>query len=153
MFIESLRVDYQIPPDGVNPSPGDQLNIMVIVSDVPATGLSFIGPGFAMSDMDAQNCAICLNHVWTWTQDAASYSALPQLTSVVSNGLMTSTSSDRLYVSVYQRVLTQKIGSPTSNLEKVTVPGLRIVADVQAKEEPEYQYLMRLRRSYELQNS
>lgn len=153
LFIKGLRVDYQLPPEAVEASPGDQLNLMILVTDVPATSLSFVGPGFAQSDMNMENCALLVNHTWTWTTDTASWSSIPQLTAETVSGMMEATSSDRLYVSVYQKVLTRKIGGITSTLEKVTVPGLRIVCDVDAKEEPEYQYLMRLRRSYELNQS
>ena len=153
LFIKGLRVDYQIPPEGVEAAPGDQLNIIVLVTDVPATGLSFVGPGFSQSDMNMENCALMLNHTWTFTTDSSAWSGIPQLTAETVSGMMEATSSDRLYVSVYQRVITRKIGPITSTLSKVTVPGLRIVCDIDAKEEPEFQYLMRLRRSYELNQS
>lgn len=153
MFLEGLRVDYQTPPTAVNAQPGDQLNIIILVTDIPATNIDIAGPGFAYTNLNSENCALCLNHTWSWTQDSAAWSSIPQLTAQTSNGMMTATSSDRLYVSVYQQVITRKIGPITSTLEKVTTPGIRIVADVIAKEEPEFQYLMRLRRSYELQQS
>ena len=153
LFIQGLRVDYQLPPEGVEAAPGDQLNIIVMVTDVPASAISFVGPGFAQADMNMENCALMLNHTWTFTTDSSAWSSIPQLTAETVSGMMEATSSDRLYVSVYQKVITRKIGGTTSTLEKVTVPGLRIVCDIDAKEEAEYQYLMRLRRSYELNQS
>jgi len=154
MFIEGLAIEYQTQPSAVNATPGDQIQLVILVSDVPAdTTAAFVGPGFAVSDMDMMNCAICATHVWTFTQDSAAWSSIPTLTSMVSNGLMQATSSDRLYVSVFQRIITRKSGPTTSTLDNVVVPGIRVVCNVEAREEPEFQYIMRLRRSYELAQS
>lgn len=154
MFLEGLRIDYQVPPSGVEAIAGDQIEIYFLVTDIPATTTSFVGPGFANSDLNAENCALMLSHTWTFTTDTASWSSTPQLTSQTSNGMMMATSSDRLYFSVYQVLKTRKVGGATqSTLSRVVVPGVRVVLDMEAKEEPEFQYLMRLRRSYELQQS
>jgi hypothetical protein len=154
MFIEGLRIDLQGAPTATEAVPGDSITFTILVSDVPATQTSFVGPGFAYSDMSAQNCALALTQTWMFTQDTVSWSTSPTLWSQTSNGLMTSTASDRLYVSVYAFPTTLKIGpGPTSTIDNIAIPGLRLVVDVEAKEEADYQYLMRLRRSYELQQS
>jgi hypothetical protein len=151
LFLESLRVDLQVAPTATQAVSGDAIHFSVLVSDVPATRASFVGPGFALSDMSMQNCAIQLNQTWMFTQDTATWSTHPTLWSSVSHGMMRSTASDRLYVSVYAYATTLKIGpGATSTIDNIVIPGIRVVADVEAKEEPDYQYLMRLRRSYEL---
>ncbi len=154
MFIEGLRIDLQGPPSATDAIAGDSIQVAILVSDVPATQLSFVGPGFAYSDMSAQNCALHLTQTWMFTQDTASWSTSPTLWNQTTTGMMTSTASDRLYVSVYASPTTLKVGpGPTSTIDNITIPGLRLVVDVEAKEEADYQYLMRLRRSYELQQT
>jgi hypothetical protein len=154
MFIEGLRVDLQVPPSATDAVAGDAIQVYILVSDVPATQNSFIGPGFGYSDMNAENCALFLTQTWMFTQDTASWSTSPTLWNQTTNGMMTSTASDRLYFSMYVVPLTLKVGpGPTSTIDNITIPGVRLVVDVEAKEEADYQYLMRLRRSYELQQS
>ena len=154
MFIEGLRIDLQAPPSATDATPGDAIQVSILVTDVPATQLSFIGPGSAYSDMNAENCALHLTQTWMFTQDTASWSTTPTLWNQTTTGMMTSTASDRLYFSIYVAPLTLKIGpGPTSTIDNITIPGYRLVVDVDAKEEPDYQYLMRLRRSYELQQT
>jgi hypothetical protein len=151
LFLESLRIDLQVAPTATQAVSGDAIHFSVLVTDVPATRASFVGPGFAYSDMSMQNCAIQLNQTWMFTQDTATWSTHPTLWSSVSHGMMRSTASDRLYVSVYAYATTLKIGpGTTSTIDNIQIPGIRVVADVEAKEEADYQYLMRLRRSYEL---
>jgi hypothetical protein len=152
MFIESLRIDLQAPPSATDATPGDSIQISVLVTDIPATTVSFVGPGFAYTDLNAENCALALIQTWMFTQDTASWSTSPTLWNQTTNGMMTATASDRLYLSVYVQPLTKKIGAaPVSTIDNITIPGLRLVVNVEAKEEEEYRYLMRLRRSYELQ--
>lgn len=154
MFIQGLRIDLQSAPNATEAVPGDSIAFSILVTDVPATQLSFIGPGFGYSDMSAQNCALALQQTWMFTQDTQTWSNSPTLWSQTSHGLMTSTASDRLYFSVFAQPTTLKIGpGPTSTIDNIVIPGLRLVVDVEAKEEADYQYLMRLRRSYELQQS
>ena len=152
MFIERLRVDLQTPPSATDAIAGDAIQVLILVTDKPATQTSFLGPGFAYSDMNAENCALALTQTWMFTQDTASWSTSPTLWNQTTNGMMTSTASDRLYFSSYVIPLTKRIGTgPNSTIDNIVIPGFRLVVDVDAKEEAEYQYLMRLRRSYELQ--
>jgi hypothetical protein len=62
-------------------------------------------------------------------------------------GSLESTASDRIYC--YRIV---NIGAPTAATD-IVVNSARYLLRAEAKEEAEYQYLMRLRRSYELQQS
>jgi len=156
LFIRSLVIQNQVAPSATDATPGDQIENVIIISDIPADRLSFLGPGFNGSGMSMENCAVYLQQVWAWTQDSASWGSYPVLSSEVSHGMMTATASDRLYMSVFSRVITRKTsstGQPVSTIDNVLVAGIRAVVDVDAKEEAEYQYLMRLRRSYELQQS
>jgi len=156
LFIRGLGVQNQFAPTATDASPGDQIENIILITDKPANRFSFFGPGFAGSQMSAENCALCLQQVWAFTQDSASWGSYPVLQSEVSHGMMTATASDRLYLSVFSKVITRKgsaTGQPVSGIDNVVIAGIRVVVDVDAMEEPEYQYLMRLRRSYELQQS
>jgi hypothetical protein len=153
IFIENLRIDYQAAPSMTDAIAGDAVQLIWMVTDKPVTATSFIGPGFMGSDMNAENCAIFQQDVWTVTTSSASWSTTPVLTSSVAHGMMTSTASDRLYLSGYVFLNTRKIGPTTSPLSSVAFGGVRLVVDIEAREEPLYQYLMRLMRSYELQQS
>jgi hypothetical protein len=154
VFLQSLRIDLQSAPTATQAVSGDAIHYSVLISDVPATRTSFVGPGFAYSDMSMQNCALQLNQTWMFTQDTATWTTHPTLWSSVSHGMMSSTASDRIYVSVYAYATTLKIGpGTTSTIDNILIPGIRVVANVEAKEEADYEYLMRLKRSYELQQS
>lgn len=154
LFIEGLQVEYQVTPYATDATPGDQIEIIFMVTDQPVGALDFLNPGFAGSTLNAENCALYQQDVWTFTQDSASWSSYPTLTSRTTAGSMMATASDRLYCSVYQRVITRKIGpAQTSTIDNITIPGFRYTVNVDVKEEEMYRYMMRLRRSYELQQS
>ena len=61
-------------------------------------------------------------------------------------GSLEATASDRIYC--YRMVITTITAD-----SQTTVTGARYILRATAKEEPEYEYLMRLKRSYELQNA
>jgi hypothetical protein len=153
IFIQNLRLDYQFAPSMTDATTGDAVRMIWMVTDQPIKQTDFIGPGWRFAGLNAENCAIMQEDVWTVTTSSAAWSTTPVLTSSVSNGLMTSTASDRLYLHGYVQVVTRKIGPTTSTLSSVQFGGVRLVLDVEAREEPMYQYLMRLMRSYELQQS
>lgn len=153
MFIESLAVEFQVPPSATDAIAGDSIAIQVLISDIPADQLDFIGPGFAASTMNAENCALFMTQVYMFTQDTASWSTYPTLWNQTQNGMMRATASDRLYISMLAVPGTNKIGGTTSTIDNLFIPGMRVVVNVDAKEEAEYRYLMRLRRSYELQQT
>ncbi len=152
-IIKGLEIQYQIPPAMTNAVAGDALEIQILISDVPATGLSFIGPGFAASDMSMQNCIIHRTQTWAITTDSGSFASYTQMVNETITGLCDVTTSDRIYVSVNLFVISTKIGSTTSTLDSVTVPGIRVVLSADVKEEPDFVYIMRQRRAYELQQS
>jgi hypothetical protein len=64
-----------------------------------------------------------------------------------------STTSDRIYYASYVRLLIKRVGpvGTISTIDSVTIPGVRFVIQADAKEEPDFVYLMRQRRAYELQ--
>ena len=61
------------------------------------------------------------------------------------------TASDRIYC--YRVVIPDASQAPAVTMTSLNVPPARYLLQVEAKEEPTYQHLMRLKRSYELQQS
>lgn len=151
LFLKGLRIDYQVVPSMTDAVVGDYLDLAFLVTDHIPKQVDFVGPGFAYSQLNAENCALFQQDIWKTTVDTSAWSSYTQMTARVQHGMMDSTASDRIYFRIYMQVGTRKIGPSTSTLTNVTVPGFRLVLDVDAKEEPDFQYLMRLRRSYELQ--
>ena len=153
LFIKGLRIDYQFVPSMTDAITGDALNLAFLVTDQPPNQIDFAGPGFGFTTMNAENCALFQQDVWKATVDTAAWSSYLDNTARVQNGMMEATSSDRIYFQAFCIVNTRKIGATTSTLSNVFVPGFRLVLEVDAIEEPEYQYLMRQRRAYELAQS
>jgi hypothetical protein len=154
LFIEGLQVEYQVAPSATDAIAGDQIEFVFMVTDQPVGLWDFANPGFASTTLNAENCALFQQDVWAFTQDSAAWSSYPVLNSRTTSGSMMATASDRLYLSVYQRVITKKIGAgPTSTLDNILIPGFRFTVNVTVKEEELYRYMMRLRRSFELQQA
>jgi len=152
VFIKNIRIDYEFLPTASNAISGDAVSVTCYITDVPMS-VGTLRPGFAFDNMSAQNCALMQQDLWGATVDTAAWSSTLQLLGRNTNGMMSATASDRLYYSIYVNVNTKVLGAaPLSTLSSVTIPGTRAVVVVDVKEEPEYQYLMRLKRSYELQN-
>ncbi|MGI9446917.1 MAG: hypothetical protein ACR2NI_04580 [Pirellulales bacterium] len=152
LFFRDVQIQLQTPPTTIQGVTGDNVTIQTYVTDQPMDDFDFLGPGFSFSRMNAENCLIHRTQTWCVTFDTFSYGDLMQLVAQTSNGMMKATASDRLYYSIYVKLNALKIGAgPTSPLERLFVPGHRIVIDVDAKEEPDHEYIMRLLRSYQLQ--
>lgn len=85
-------------------------------------------------------------NVYTVDLDTAAWGSAIQVSSHQLGSLMP-TASDRIYC--YRIVL---LGTPTASTKIETFP-VRFVLGADPKEEKEYEYLMRLKRSYDLQQS
>ena len=59
------------------------------------------------------------------------------------------TASDRIYC--YRLVIPDASQAPAATIVSINVPPARYLLQVEAREEPTYQHLMRLKRSYDLQ--
>ena len=152
--IKGLEIQYQAPPSMTNAVAGDAVQIAMLITDVPATGLSFIGPGFAVSDISMQNCILHRLETWAVTTESGTFASFLQKVNETVNGMCDVTTSDRIYVSIDVSIFSTKIGAgATSTLDSVTVPGFRVVLSADVTEEPDFVYLMRQRRAYELQQS
>jgi len=150
-FIKNIKIDYSFIPTATDAIAGDKIEVFLYITDIPMS-LTTLRPGFALDTMSAQNCALAQQDVWGATVDTAAWSSSLQLLGRNAHGMMSATASDRLYYSVYVSVNSKVLGAaPISTLTGITLPGTRAVVLVDAKAEQEYQYLMRLKRSYDLQ--
>ena len=151
--IEKLAIQYQAAPTFSNAVTGDGCQISIIVADIPIDRVDHVGPGFAGSTMSAQNCFIHRVQQWSVGIDAGGFSSFSRIENETITGNASMTTSDRIYYSVFLAIQSKVLGpDPTSTLSNVIFPGIRIVLGCNVTEEPEYVYLMRQRRAYELQN-
>jgi len=150
--VEQLSIQYQAAPSFSNAVTGDGCSISIIVADVPIQQIDHIGPGFAASTMNADNCFIHRVQQWSVGVDAGGFSSFSRLENETITGNGSKTTSDRIYYSVFFAIQAQVLGAPPiSNLDNVLFPGVRIVLGCKVTDEDEYVYLMRQRRAYELQ--
>lgn len=136
---------------------GDQFVLYDLISSIPLTDQAL--SRFLISGNFAYNASGITANVPTFEQTiycrralyivdldtAASNTLIPQ--SVNQLGSLAPTASDRLYC---YRLLAP--GVPTTATQ-IYAPPVRYVVGVNPKEEKEYQYLMRLKKSYDLQQS
>ena len=105
-----------------------------------------VGFGFLGSHENFEQVTYGRSQVMSLNVDALA-SAQPVLLHQNHFGSGSATASDRIYT--YRLVRFVKASDAARSL---TLPGCRHILSADAKEEPEFEYLMRLKRSYELQN-
>ena len=108
-----------------------------------ATGIWLTdGPGFSVSELNFEHVLYARNNAYSTTVDLAA--TWPQLVSTHQFGSMSPTASDRLYC--------YRIVTFDNTVTSISLPSARQLLVVNAKAEPEFESLMRLKRSYDLQN-
>ena len=148
--------------DGVNPAvvtgaAGDSLKVFDLISSVPVTDPNSLlkiaivqnfvtAPGFSGNMPTWEQSIYLLAREFTIDLDTANWGSM-LLVSSNQVGSLQPTASDRLYC---YRLLAP--GIPTTATQ-IYAPPVRYVVGVNPKEEKEYEYLMRLKRSYDLQQS
>jgi len=152
IFFKDLEIQMPYPPSMLNAIAGDNLQLQLLISDQPISYYAFYGPDQASSDVNAENMLIMRTQTWLVDQDTAQWGSVMKLANETASGLMRATASDTIYISYYVVLGTRRVGvGPVlSDIEKFTVPPLLIVLGVDVENESEDQYVMRLRRSYEL---
>jgi len=152
-FVEAIALSYDYLPSTTDGVTGDSMTVQVLVTDIPLPAPNFIQPGGNFGPaLSSQNFALHQIDNWTITTDTAAWGQYPVLSHRIKNVQPFATASDRLYVSVYVQGNTKVVGlGPLSTITSFSWPSMQVKLLVNTKEEPEYQYLMRLKRSYELQ--
>jgi len=149
LFFEGAAVQEVQNPAAVTGAAGDLIQIGDIMTTTPLTddeALTFLTLGnisgpFATFDQ----CVYARHRVYSIDVDFAGSNYFNLLSSN-QLGSLSPTASDRIYC--YRVVI---MGTNNAATRLFVYPA-RYLLRAQAKEEPEYEYLMRLKRSYELQN-
>ena len=152
LFFEASGVQTTSPPgtdqDG---AAGDSLVILDIMSSTPLTdaqlGVFYTLGNFSGSTITWTETVYARQQVWARTINEAGL-AYMVLLNEEQYGSMSPTASDRVY-SYRVVVAAGVIGGPGAT--SMFVYPARHILRAEAKEEPDHQYIMRLLRSYELQ--
>lgn len=133
---------------------GDSYLVMDVLTSIPIdvspTNLQVVnwfnvGPGFPGSTLNWEHVLYARCQRWTLDLDTAG--GFPLKADEWQMGSLSPTASDRVYS--YRVVfLSPLLGSPAT---RFITQSARHVMEVDVKEEPTYEYLMRLKRSYDLQ--
>ena len=150
LFFEAATVQDVSNPALVNAAVGDILGCSDVLtstpmSDVMMTQFITFGNTQVSTFPSFDQCIFGRNRVFSVDVDflASNYFRLLSSNQL---GSMSPTASDRVYV---YRIVTIDVNNTGSNY---TVMPARFLLQATAKAEPEFQYLMRLMRSYNLQN-
>ena len=150
LFFEAATVQDLGNPAQLNGVAGDLLAISDIMTSTPLTDndltqFTLVGNMMQSTFPSFDQVVYARNRVFVVDLDFAA-SGYFNLLSSNQLGSMQPTASDRVYV---YRVVAIDANNTADNY---TVLPARFLLQATAKEEPEYQYLMRLMRSYNLQN-
>lgn len=154
LFVKNLSIQMQGPPSATDAIQGDAVEIITMLADVPIKQQDLAGAGWYPSVMSSDNCFF--RRVQTWAVDTGqiTFGNYFRLVNQTVDGMAEETTSDRIYYAVNIRLIVKKIGpSEVSSITNVFIPGIRFVIEADAKEEPDFVYLMRQRRAYELQQT
>jgi len=152
LFFEGAAVQDVQNPFVFNQAPGDTITLVDVMSAVPLTDAEYsnltVYGNLAQNPLGKSltfDQTIYLRiRSYTVDLDTASWGSMV-LVSDNQMGSLSATASDRVYCA---RVVLA--GTPTTST-RIDVLGCRYLLRATAKEEAEYEYLMRLKRSYELQ--
>jgi hypothetical protein len=153
LFFQGATIQEPLNPLVFNQAAGDSLIMVDVMSQIPLTNDEYSllltkgnlkdGSGFKSLTFD-QTIYLRIRS-FVVDLDTAAWGSMV-LVSDNQMGSLDPTASDRVYCA---RIVS--MGSPTTS-DRIDIPGVRYILRATAKEEPEYEYLMRLKRSYELQN-
>lgn len=116
--------------------------------DVPLVGsLSIRGIGFPGSELNFEHVLYARTRRLTLDLDTTARMAM--VVNDYQSGSMMPTASDRIYC--YRIVVVD--ASTMASASSINIQPARYLLNVQAKEEPTYEHIMRLKRSYDLQQS
>jgi len=149
LFFEGATVQEMIAPLLFNGAPGDSIILVDLMSTKPLTPTqltsfpvygNFAAPGASLTFEETVYARV---NQYVVDLDTAAWGYMIQAGSN-QVGSLKATASDRIYS---YRILS--LGLPFTG-DTIALTGCRHLLQADAKEEAEFQYLMRLRRSYEL---
>ena len=149
LFFEAAGVQDVLPPTCFNPNPGDSLILVNLMTSSPMTNTEIISFGIygnfpGPANISFQETIYARVESYVIPQDTGPYTGM---TLQASNqlGSLEPTASDRVYS--YKAIL---FGTPFSGT-RVDLSSSRHLLRAKASEEPDHEYMMRLLRSYQLQ--
>ena len=157
VFFDAMTVQTGYPNMLVGAGAGSNFRIFDFMTSVPidlvdfATSLQYIqGIGFGTPGQQLNFENVHYARTQYYATDIDFNFLVPRQTSTHQHGSLGSTASDRLYV---YRILmaNMELGDGATTIS-LTVPPARHLVLASVKEEPDYVYMMRLKRSYDLQN-
>jgi len=154
LFFETVTIQSAYNPEIVGGHTGDGIIEQILLTTTPIENgrelIEFVvGAGLPTSAIDWSQLVYFRNRSFTQTADIAGFTRLPT-NAENKMGSAYPTASDRIYI---YRFLSASVVSAGAQFTSLQMPGCQIVLGATAKEEPEFQYLYRLMRSYELQQS
>lgn len=149
LFVKLAQVQRYFPPTLTNAATGDSFDEMMIMSTHPLTDNELISASADVYNelaFDEIVYASCRRYVKTI--DEGNFGSPVLLHDNITSGTE-ATASDRIYC---YRLSTPTAITPLSGVSGVTLASVNFVIVADAKKEADYEYLMRLARSYQLQN-
>jgi hypothetical protein len=157
VFFEAMTVQTGYPPLIMNAAATSNFIVFDYMTSIPLdleqftlSSLNYIqGIGWPVDDgqLNFENVHYGRTQFYAVDVDFGFY--IPRLTSTHQHGSLGSTASDRVYS--YRFLLANVIPLDPTQSSTVTLPPSRHLVLANVKEEAEYAYLMRLKRSYDLQ--
>lgn len=154
LFFKTVVIQSPYNPEisGGHTGDGGSEQIVLTTSPIPANKLLLeyvLGAGIIGSVTDWSQLVYYRHRSFLQTADNAGFSMLPNNSQNIM-GSAYPTASDRIYV---YRFVQASVVSPSAQFTGLLIPGCQVVLGASVEEEPEFQYLYRLMRSYELQQS
>ena len=150
LFFEAAGTQSALAPQGTQAAvAGDSLIVADLMTTSPLTPLEAVSAmvfgNFAPTPLSFQETVYGRIDQWVVHLDTGTWGSYT-LTNSEQIGSMMPTASDRVYS---YRVVTTNGVAPTET--SITIFGARHILKAVAKEEPDHEYMMRLLRSYQLQ--
>jgi len=156
LFFQTALVQQNGLPTITSGAAGDFVNVYDVMTSSPMTDAELqVFPGnanfsglapTATTGLTFDQTIFARARTYSLTVDLAASGYMPKI-SDHQLGSLSPTASDRIYC--YRIVFVNAAGTN----KDITIPPARYILSADAKEEAEYEYLMRLKRSYELQQS
>lgn len=157
-FFEAMTVQTGYPPLILNAAASSNFIIFDYMTSIPLDlekftlgSLNYIqGIGFPVANgqLNFENVHYGRTQFFAVDLDFGFY--IPRITSTHQHGCLGSTASDRLYS--YRFLLANVEPLDPAQSVSITIPPSRHLVLADVKEEQDYVYMMRLKRSYDLQN-
>lgn len=158
VFFEAMTVQTGYPPLILNAGASSNFIVFDYMTSIPIdleqftlSSLNYIqGIGWPVDNGQLNFESVHYGRTQFFSVDVDFGFFIPRTTSTHQHGCLGSTASDRIYS--YRFLLANVVPVDPQQSVTVTLPPARHLVLADVKEEPDYVYLMRLKRSYDLQN-